>query len=340
MGAEGSKHIRAVDFVKGVLIVLVFVGHIIPDETQDGFLRYAIYSFHMPLMIGISGFLFNIEKRKLKAAGLMKKYWQRLILPWSIAVVFYFVLWTKQAHGELHFRDLLHAFYHPGYHLWYVPVYLVFVFLSLLLWRILKNLKKRWIWMMLISLGISLAAKFNVIFFFAYNERLQKICTYIDYDLRLYFFFFFVLGLYCRSLYDRSLSGQRKAYLTETQAEATRTICMISFFTVAVLFYFEYPYLENVLFYIMNSALLMITIHDSIKGNLPQSRVLEYIGQYSLPIYLYHILCRELAQQVFELGSEGYYIMGTGLYILLCIVIYVFRNNAFACRFFYGRVPE
>jgi len=51
-----------IDFVKGLLIVFVVIGHILRGSLSDDLLRYIIYLFHMPLFIGLSGFLFNPAK--------------------------------------------------------------------------------------------------------------------------------------------------------------------------------------------------------------------------------------------------------------------------------------
>jgi len=54
--------LRNIDLFKGTLILLVILGHMIPEAIDDSLWRTIIYSFHMPLFIGISGFLFNADK--------------------------------------------------------------------------------------------------------------------------------------------------------------------------------------------------------------------------------------------------------------------------------------
>ncbi|MGP3155807.1 acyltransferase family protein [Serratia marcescens] len=43
------------DFLKGLLILLVIVGHLLPGSADVG-LRGAIYYFHMPLFLGVTGY--------------------------------------------------------------------------------------------------------------------------------------------------------------------------------------------------------------------------------------------------------------------------------------------
>lgn len=49
-----------IDLVKGIGIILLIIGHI-----SDGNLQKVIYSFHMPLFVVMSGFLFTypLDKR-------------------------------------------------------------------------------------------------------------------------------------------------------------------------------------------------------------------------------------------------------------------------------------
>ena len=48
----------AIDVVKGMLILLVIAGHLVPGSLTDSLARHLIYGFHMPLFIGLAGYLF------------------------------------------------------------------------------------------------------------------------------------------------------------------------------------------------------------------------------------------------------------------------------------------
>jgi fucose 4-O-acetylase-like acetyltransferase len=63
-------------------------GHILQGSLESSLPRTIIYSFHMPLFIGVSGFLFNMQKAgRMNFALLLKKYRFRVILPWVFAVL-------------------------------------------------------------------------------------------------------------------------------------------------------------------------------------------------------------------------------------------------------------
>ena len=68
---------HGIDFCKGILIILVFVGHLVPGELRNTFIRYTIYQFHMPLFIALSGFLFDVEKKSQNPINVLNGCWQR-----------------------------------------------------------------------------------------------------------------------------------------------------------------------------------------------------------------------------------------------------------------------
>ena len=39
---------RSIDAIKGILIFLVVIGHVLPGSLDENVIRYVIYSFHMP----------------------------------------------------------------------------------------------------------------------------------------------------------------------------------------------------------------------------------------------------------------------------------------------------
>lgn len=63
-----------IDVLKGILILLVVIGHILPGTLQENFARYFIYSFHMPVFFAVSGYLVSIDRlRESKPLQFIKK---------------------------------------------------------------------------------------------------------------------------------------------------------------------------------------------------------------------------------------------------------------------------
>ena len=80
------------DFVKGVLIFLVVLAHVI--RGRGSIVYHVIYSFHMPLFVFVSGY-FALHSLSKNLQDIGKKVWGRLIIPaliWSgVALVIHLV---------------------------------------------------------------------------------------------------------------------------------------------------------------------------------------------------------------------------------------------------------
>lgn len=117
----------AIDVIRGSLIVLVMVGHILELEVRDNFLTWFGFGFRMPLFVGLSGYLFNLERTRTDSfARLVSRQRDRLVIPWVVACTFYLVAGT----AELSALTPLHALIRPPYHLWFVPIILCFYMLA------------------------------------------------------------------------------------------------------------------------------------------------------------------------------------------------------------------
>lgn len=93
LGGGTSKRLTYIDIAKGIGIVLVVVGHCIPDATSPTgisvpayrWLHDVIYSFHMPLFFFLAGFMVSRQKmlaRAQKPLDLVRKRILRLLVPY------------------------------------------------------------------------------------------------------------------------------------------------------------------------------------------------------------------------------------------------------------------
>ena len=81
---------NSIDVVKGGLISLVVIGHFLLGTLEGNFVRYYIYSFHMPMFIFISGFLIKREKiRSRSYKAFITHYAKRMLGWWAVAWCFY-----------------------------------------------------------------------------------------------------------------------------------------------------------------------------------------------------------------------------------------------------------
>ncbi len=117
-----SERSSSVDGLKGLLILFVIIGHILPGTLAENPLRWWIYGFHMPLFFGLAGYLVSIEKLRALSIGDFASRYARVIWPWLLAVAVY--SWTEatKAFGPLFLVKGLAA---PWFHLWFVPVFVL-----------------------------------------------------------------------------------------------------------------------------------------------------------------------------------------------------------------------
>lgn len=144
---------HSVDAVKGVLIFLVVVGHVLLGTLDEKILRYVIYSFHMPAFFFVSGYLLNVEKlQNQKYTEMFGKYWHRMLFEWLIA----WVIYTAFAiHNDFNIKSFAHSIVSPYYHLWFVPSLFMMISMVWVLARIIDDK----------ILRLSLLMTFGILFF-------------------------------------------------------------------------------------------------------------------------------------------------------------------------------
>ena len=300
--------IKNIDFTKGILIILVIIGHFLQGTLSSSLPRYIIYSFHMPLFIGISGFLFSTPHLKQISLGkILSKYLFRIIVPWLIAVVTYIFI----VNGNVFKLDnqnfiLIYSFITPYFHLWFIPGYLSWVLLTWSLKKISMSDRS------LVVFGIVISSLFYVLKenpnWFLHIKYLGRILEIILFTFRPYFFVFFVLGVYLKS---NPIHIKLKTHLFYNLA---------GIIAIVVLFYYPNPFVFGILFFLLNFSILIIFIGIAVHDKLPHSKALEWLGINSLGIYLWHVLPILLIQHLFgkEIIALFYF------YNLLAAVIFIF----------------
>jgi len=90
---SAQNRLEKIDFLKGVAISLVVIGHFFPESiATQGYrsLRATIYSFHMPLFMIISGYLYSLSSRVvsfLDYIQFVKHKAIRLVIPYFVIAV-------------------------------------------------------------------------------------------------------------------------------------------------------------------------------------------------------------------------------------------------------------
>lgn len=315
----------SIDCLKGILIIFVIIGHILPGSLRENVWRYIIYSFHMPLFLGISGFLISRNSiRNQKVEYLLRKYWSRMILPWLVAFLFFtpVVLIGKDAFSV---KEVCFMFLFPSHHLWFIPA----LFGMVLITFYIEKFEIQYVWVIALSLSFTLL--WETIYFENSIWGGPEILKWIG-DKRLYLFFiFFFWGYILRNSPNIVLKKWNIGYF------------VLFVFLVSILrlgnFYYYYPELLSVLCWLFLNILLIYIFAIGVeKIKFPFAETLLSIGVYSLPIYLWHFLPIIIMRMLNIDGQYPiwFYCIGGISQIFLFNLVRKLRNNKTGKRLLLG----
>ncbi len=267
-----------IDKLRGYLIVLVIIGHIVLGSVHENFIRYSIYAFHMPLFIGLSGYLINAESlRKAPFFSTLMRYWWRVILPFGFAFAFYtgILLFHAYEEGRVTAKLMLSYIHTPYYHLWFVPTLVLWVLAFAGFLKLKVPLSAVLIAFLLSSLvwaGVSKADFVSIV-----AALLSKKV--------IYFFGFFLFGAWLR---------------TSASVDFRRVFTSFRVLPIALVLLCAVPYLLNigaekswlkaVSWLVLNLSLITVLIQAAVTGKQSKPSIVSEIGRNSLPIYLWHML--------------------------------------------------
>lgn len=169
--APPREHLTDIDRAKGLGIFLVVLGHLVtgrPPQDADWYmhLRTAIYAFHMPFFIYLSGFMFYYTRSHMtpwrKQPGLIARRAHRLLVPFA-AFGLLIVIGKHVAAEFIHVDnmspsmvgDLINLFLFTNMSaaksVWYVFVLFEYTVVLIVLHRFVKSP----LWLFLISVPMS-----------------------------------------------------------------------------------------------------------------------------------------------------------------------------------------
>lgn len=250
-----------IDVYKGILVWLVVISHIMAVSVNlyNTILFRVIVNSHIPLFLGVSGYLFKPEKFKVR------KSVQRLIFPWCIANLVYFVLSGQ----SVSVRGLLFGF---ETHLWYIPSLILFM---TLLWLVEKMHFKKVIYAVLIV--VAFAFQFPGLLV---GEGIAvKTIRFLVSNFRLQFLIYFLLGNMLRK------TGITRQYKKLTVAIAGGIV----FLLLAAVTTDK----ACIAFKLVGNTALMAGLLQNVVTISENSRVLNFLklsGRNSMFIYLYHVI--------------------------------------------------
>ncbi|MGF7038068.1 acyltransferase family protein [Mucilaginibacter lappiensis] len=265
-----------IDLLKGLLIILVISGHVLQGSLSENFARYIIYSFHMPVFIGISGFLFNSAKiGSVSFKELISKYLFRVIIPWAIAIIAYMVIVNSEQLKHGHKLGMfVMSFVSPYYHLWFIPAFLSWVFITWLSEKLKIGIKGLLVFSGVVSLGFLILSYYPA--FYKSPPALNKALDLLLGTFKPQFYVFFVFGIYLRN--------------HPVKNKLMHFVVLASFIGVVILFFYPNKIFGIILFFLFNLSFLNLLTAKARENFFPHVKSIQWLGVNSLAIYLWHVV--------------------------------------------------
>lgn len=335
------------DFLRGILIILVIVGHAVqatyPDSFHEVLIWNVIYSFHMPAFIAISGWLAfkkeippmggAIKKSKLEEfCAYCKRRFYQLMMPY---LIWSFIRYLVS--GEYNIHRLLEIITLPDSYFWFLWV----LFWICIVHKLLN----------LISKCLSINDVFLNVLVCAFLFAISAIFNVKAYGISStsYYFYFYLFGYYVHRYCD-GFSIPKVVILfgiicwgglacSWSQHNVPSWLDFVSFVPASIMNYVYRIITATIAVFAILAGMPYITVNT--KSKLNQYTII--LGQLSLGIYVVHIL---LLHPMIDLFNE--YVGGINKAFLVCVatillaalsfaIVWIFSVNKTISRIFLGK---
>lgn len=300
------------DFAKAFAIILVVIGHYNPSYAPDWYttLRSWIYTFHMPLFMFASGYIYLSFKKDEGYFTFIKKKFRRLFVPYIIVsmIIISIKLLTQRnmyVENPVTPETYIQILYLPaaGYFLWFIWS----LFTCFLIIPFFKTAKARLV-LLLISILLHYVFTLGSIELFAINETSRNLL-------------WFMLGTsVCDygNIIFASKCWKKNGFIL-------KTLLVVLFIIASILFFNQTPHSNKILPWLGIATIMAISTWMVHIRKTSFARTLLIIGSASYIIYLFHTTFEGLAKSIlqkisFLTISDVGFVLGAILCILTGIV--------------------
>jgi fucose 4-O-acetylase-like acetyltransferase len=305
--AATAGRFAGLDMLKGMLLLFVIIGHFPNIPVEQSYLKAVIYSFHMPLFIIVTGYLFNAEKWSAAPfIDFLRHYLTRLLIPWAIASAAYYVL--RFAEGDSLRSIIKAAIFQPWSLLWFVPAVFLMMAATVLLTR--RGVRP------VVIFAVSTVLVLGLQLWFLRTGRslddfIQSLVVLGDRRYTLYFPFF-AFGFFLRR--------HGTEMFTPLTAGATIVLASVIYPSGWVI---DDPTSFLFLNFLVGAAAIALA-----RTLGPQHAIgpLAFIGRESLPIYLWHYMIIVIARH-FTTGLTFVLVSALGIAGLVAAIYLLSRQR-------------
>ncbi|MBR6722834.1 acyltransferase [bacterium] len=314
---EKSKRLFYIEILQAFGILCVFLGHALRIYHDGGWYFHKtqtilafdiidkfIYSFHMPLFMFLSGFLFYLNKDKIQNAWeYVLKRVKRLLLPFYLAGFLYvlpMICFINPLDKSIGFYYTSFLTLDYTWHLWFlIDLFIITLFFVLYYFKFNKINKYV---LLVVLIGFNLLATIGP------SSCLARIPK---------FAIFFYLGC---------LFVEHKDFIEKTLARYIWVILSI-FAGAEILLYFAYKNvlidLSGAVLAILSFYLLALKLSQKTNG---QNKVVSFLSVNLLSLYIIHEPIMALILKYFKWGNDGNPFVVSGLMFfvsLLCSILFI-----------------
>lgn len=339
-----KSDIKEISYIKGVAIILVFIGHAAtPSFLQRPyhyeFIVQLIYSMHMALFFLVSGFLsykiinMNLSKDYL---DFIKIKFYRLVIPYitisfitNFIIIIFKQLFNEPVSSSTLLEMIKTIFLYPENGvmgaLWFIYTLFIVNIISPLIMK--------------------LPFKLVIVVSLAFNIFMPKYINFLSFSRISFFLVYFFIGLYFRVYYE---TNRKTAF--ENISKLKKMIIFI--ISMICIFFYSYIVSNNIFIssYLLNTlnflcglcgiALILITIRK-FKNSKVYSAIV-YLGQYSIDIYIlswfFQIASMILVTQILKSSNYNIFFISNIIIGALCLPfsLYILRRFKILRFLFFG----
>lgn len=293
-----QKNIAWLSSLRGIGCLFVLAAHLGASSTNYGMYFNGCGKIGVWLFMIFSGFWFLYplcqRQQALNGRNLMGYYGKKII---RIMIPYLAVLLISMGLGFIpDGKELLrHLLLIDGFgHFWYMPVIMKFFLIAPLFWLLQQMIRnKKWLFAIIVGIGIALSIVFP---FTAYTENSTQLRWYVP---------VFLMGMLLAISWEAWNNWKENS----VGADAIVLALVVILFSLTPWFRQKLwgiepsAYLQNK--YLLMGGLWCLIILGIVKGKiwktwLNKSRILQWIGEISFPLYLIHfpILMRLNATEI------------------------------------------
>lgn len=281
-----QKNIAWLSSLRGIGCLFVLAAHLGASSTNYGMYFNGCGKIGVWLFMIFSGFWFLYplcqRQQALKGRNLMGYYGKKII---RIMIPYLAVLLISMGLGFIpDGKELLrHLLLVDGFgHFWYMPVIMKFFLIAPLFWLLQQMIRnKKWLFAIIAGIGIALSVVFP---FTTYTENSTQLRWYVP---------VFLMGMLLAIIWDFWNNWKENSIGADVIVLALVVILfsLTPWFRQKLWGIEPSAYLQNK--YLLMGGLWCLIILGIVKGKiwkawLNKSRVLQWIGEISFPLYLIH----------------------------------------------------